>query len=406
MDSLSYVSDEYLLSQAGIDTEKFKLGKLCKRGHDWEGTGKTLRYSHGSCQACKGHPDPGIRANDKVRQQEIDEQNLLEAGIDINKYKLGGLCRRGHDWNNTGRTLRWHTGKCIACNNVTVINEDDAQLLRSHDLDPERFALGKSACSKGHTWLDTGRMLQYRASYSCVDCGYINARQPKGSNTPEEAELLRSHSINPGKIFIGKFCFRGHDWNNTGKSLRYIGDGACIVCSGSMKPKPEPKTIEQRFWDNVDIPEDEENDCWEWLGYKTPAGYGYISESFDDGTVKNYGAHRLSYEYHTGETLTSDVIIRHYVCNNPSCVSPHHILPGTQNDNIQDMVMWKRHRYGENATLVKITLEQVFEIQELYATGNYSQKRIGEIFGISQTQVGRIVRGDRWQLAIEEYLAQ
>ena len=405
MTSLSYVSDEYLLSQAGINTEKFKLGKLCKRGHDWEGTGKTLRYSHNSCLACKGHPDPRVRAEKEQLQKEDDERNLLDAGLNLSKFKLGALCKGGHDWNDTGRTLRWTSGKCIECHNQAPVSEGDAELLRSHDLDPERFALGKSACSKGHTWLDTGRSLKYRNNYSCVDCSYIKARQPKGSNTPEEAELLRSHSINPGKIFIGNFCFRGHDWNNTGKSLRYIGDGACIVCSGSMKPKPEPKTIEQRFWDNVSIPENAETDCWEWLGYKTSAGYGCISETLEDGTVKNYGAHRLSYEYHTGEKLTSDVIIRHYACNNPGCVSPHHILPGTQNDNIQDMVMWKRHRYGENATLVKITLEEVFEIQRLYSTGNYSQRKLGEMFGISQSHAGRIIRGTRWQLATEEYLA-
>lgn len=35
-----------------MDESKYKLGGLCKRGHDHEGTGKSLRYGSGRCREC------------------------------------------------------------------------------------------------------------------------------------------------------------------------------------------------------------------------------------------------------------------------------------------------------------------------------------------------------------------
>jgi hypothetical protein len=38
----------------GYDTSKFVLGRLCPRGHDYDGTGRTLRKHHsGTCMACE-----------------------------------------------------------------------------------------------------------------------------------------------------------------------------------------------------------------------------------------------------------------------------------------------------------------------------------------------------------------
>lgn len=55
-----------------FDPEKFYLGTLCSRGHDWDGTGRSLRYkSTRSCTACVAesqrcwhHANP-----DKVREK-------------------------------------------------------------------------------------------------------------------------------------------------------------------------------------------------------------------------------------------------------------------------------------------------------------------------------------------------
>src|SRR6266478_5147716 len=53
-----------------FDAEKFRLGKLCKRGHDWQGSGKSLRYRKGDCAECRKAclKTPEYRARDKARR--------------------------------------------------------------------------------------------------------------------------------------------------------------------------------------------------------------------------------------------------------------------------------------------------------------------------------------------------
>lgn len=46
----------------------------------------------------------------------------------------------------------------------------------------------------------------------------------------------------------------------------------------------------------------------------------------------------------------------------------------------------------------KISLEDVVAIKDLYASGKYSQTEIGKKYGISHTQVGKIVRGKAWKV--------
>lgn len=42
------------------------LGALCKRAHNWEGTGKSLRNKEGACIRCQGLPqiDPDVKLSD------------------------------------------------------------------------------------------------------------------------------------------------------------------------------------------------------------------------------------------------------------------------------------------------------------------------------------------------------
>jgi len=79
--------------------------------------------------------------------------------------------------------------------------------------------------------------------------------------------------------------------------------------------------------------------CWEWNGKRNEHGYGIFS-------VKRLGfdgvrAHRVMYE-HLKEPIPAGLVLRHN-CDNPPCVNPEHLVPGTVADNVTDMMVRGRH---------------------------------------------------------------
>ena len=51
---------------------------------------------------------------------------------------------------------------------------------------------------------------------------------------------------------------------------------------------------------------------------------------------------------------------------------------------------------GEKHGNHKLKKTEVDQIREMYKTGNYSQRKLGELFGVSNTVVGKIVRNKMW----------
>lgn len=45
-----------------------------------------------------------------------------EYGFDATRFRLGTLCKRGHDWNSTGQSLRRnkHKGACLECERISI----------------------------------------------------------------------------------------------------------------------------------------------------------------------------------------------------------------------------------------------------------------------------------------------
>lgn len=79
----------------------------------------------------------------------------------------------------------------------------------------------------------------------------------------------------------------------------------------------------RRFWSKVVKTED----CWEWTGAKTGAGYGHVLLNY-----KNVYAHRLSYELLVGP-IPEGLVIDH-VCRNRGCINPEHLEPVTPRENV------------------------------------------------------------------------
>lgn len=85
---------------------------------------------------------------------------------------------------------------------------------------------------------------------------------------------------------------------------------------------------------------DGDDACWEWLGYLDKDGYGKLC-TFVDGRAASFRAHRYAYAQEHG---TAPPLLMH-VCDNRKCVRPSHLRPGTQADNIADMIA--KGRKGE-----------------------------------------------------------
>lgn len=86
-----------------------------------------------------------------------------------------------------------------------------------------------------------------------------------------------------------------------------------------------------------------ENGCWEWNGRRGvregPSVYGRV----DDETQVARLAHRIAYMKWVGP-LDDDLVLMHK-CDNPICINPEHLLPGTQAENLEDMMRKGRGKW-------------------------------------------------------------
>ena len=141
----------------------------------------------------------------------------------------------------------------------------------------------------------------------------------------------------------------------------------------------------QGFWSYIDPAP--ANMCWEWGRSIGGSGYGVC---WVDGRCHN--AHKVAYELSHGP-VEKGLVVRH-TCHNRKCCNPAHLTTGTQQDNVEDMVRAGRNAVGERVGTSKITEGQARRIKEMaqYRT----QQAAADHFGLSQSQISRIVNGKRW----------
>lgn len=63
-------------------------------------------------------------------------------------------------------------------------------------------------------------------------------------------------------------------------------------------------------------------ECWPWLAYKTPTGYGRFSVARSESRE----AHRLMATWMYGDPKDSSLVADHLICDNRSCVNPLHLM--------------------------------------------------------------------------------
>lgn len=113
--------------------------------------------------------------------------------------------------------------------------------------------------------------------------------------------------------------------------------------------------------------------CWEWNGDRNPAGYGIVLGKL---------AHRVEYERAKGHIKPGLVLL--HGCDNPPCVNPAHLRPGTRAENTADMYAKKRARpFGRDQ---KLTPAQSNDVAERYLAGQDAADLAHE-FGVSRSYV-------------------
>jgi HNH endonuclease len=90
------------------------------------------------------------------------------------------------------------------------------------------------------------------------------------------------------------------------------------------------------------------NGCWEWTMYRDADGYGQFTVNIQ-GKKHMLRAHRFSWMIANQQDWPDDQPVARHLCNNPSCVNPEHIVPGTVKENTADAIANGTQYNGTNS---------------------------------------------------------
>jgi hypothetical protein len=92
--------------------------------------------------------------------------------------------------------------------------------------------------------------------------------------------------------------------------------------------RPVMERLRRHGWVEV-VRREELGPCWEWGGMRDKNGYGRISVNKVPAL-----AHRVMYR-ESGRVIPEGLGLLH-ACDNPPCINPDHLSPGTHLENMQD----------------------------------------------------------------------
>jgi hypothetical protein len=157
-----------------------------------------------------------------------------------------------------------------------------------------------------------------------------------------------------------------------------------------------------------------ESGCWEWTGSRNRGGYDTLSNG--KRGVRQL-AHRVSLGITLGRHLGRDESL--HTCDNPPCIRPGHLFPGSNADNRADMIAKGRaaigdrngarrhpdrvsagllrsgaHR-GEGNGRAKLTADTVRAIRRRRTAGEALDTLAVE-FGVSDVAIAYVALGRTW----------
>lgn len=117
-----------------FDPAKWRLGKLCPHGHEWPGTGQSLRRAESGVYGCAGCT--GRKQSDWLLSfVDYSSMGWPES------QRLGILCSNQHRWNNSDLTLRVN-GRCVDCDKAAAPDKRQAAKAKAK-INPELKVLRK-----------------------------------------------------------------------------------------------------------------------------------------------------------------------------------------------------------------------------------------------------------------------
>ena len=143
-----------------------------------------------------------------------------------------------------------------------------------------------------------------------------------------------------------------------------------------------------------------DQDCWEWTACCWGIGYGCFH--LCSNPKKSIMAHRFSWEFYNGQ-IPNNLDILHK-CDNPKCVNPEHLSPGTQADNNLDRDRKGRNAHGSTHGNAILTDEIVKTIIDQTLSGqNTSMSQVSDTYVISRVTIRKILTGYGWKHITSKY---
>lgn len=192
-----------------------------------------------------------------------------------------------------------------------------------------------------------------------------------------------------------------------------LAEKAVLLEQGKLKPEPRRKPVLlpcrdgvirprsfhklpsfeefcSKFWSQVK----KSDGCWEWTGTKGYEPYAYGKITWKQCPLL---CHRVSYVLKKGP-IPKGMLVCHK-CDNPKCVNPDHLFPGSSLDNLLDCIKKgrKNNVVGEDHCRAKLTVDQVKEIRAEYPVRTIKQVDFANKYGVSRAAIHHIVKGSSWK---------
>lgn len=155
------------------------------------------------------------------------------------------------------------------------------------------------------------------------------------------------------------------------EKAKYCGHACAGIGVARLKAEQRP-SIEEKFWLNVE----KEDGCWPWTGSTDKDGYGILEY---EGKFFRANVFSLKLD---GRPVPQGQYACH-TCDNPPCVRPDHLYPGTPTQNMADALARGRLQIGERHYAAKLTEASVVEIRNSHET----DKTLAERYGVSDSLI-------------------